>query len=189
MDKFFAVLIVAGAIFGICFLIDRLFTRLFRNAEQYHSGLSVRLNKRYGSIGLLLCVLGVAGLFTGLSESWILVAGGAFLAVIGTALIIYYISFGIYYDPKGFIHGAFWKKNKLYRFSQIQCQQLFTNGSAIIVELHMDDGRAIQLQPAMIGASDFLDYAYERWKAEKRLSDADCAFHDTDNSCWFPPAE
>ena len=93
MDKFLGVLIVAGAIFGICFLIDRLFARLFRNAEQYRSGLSVKLNKRYGSIGLLMCVLGLAAVFTGLAESWILVAGGAFLAVIGTALIIYYISF------------------------------------------------------------------------------------------------
>ena len=189
MNELIGVLVVAGIIFGICFLVDKLYMRIFRNAEQYRSGMSVRLNKRYGSIGLLIGVLGIAGIFAGLSESVLLIVGGAFLTLVGTALVIYYLSFGVYYDARGFIRTAFWKKSRLYRYSQIQCQQLFVNGSQIIVELHMDDGRAVQLQPAMKGAAEFLDYAYARWKAEKGLCDEDCAFHDTNNSCWFPPAE
>ena len=57
--EYVAVIIVAALVFGVCFLVDKGFTKLFRNQQQHQSGTAVRLNKRYGSIGLLIAVLGV----------------------------------------------------------------------------------------------------------------------------------
>ena len=58
--EYVALLIIAAAIFGLCFLADKGFTKAFRGTKQHRSGRSVRLNKRYGSIGLLIAVLGIA---------------------------------------------------------------------------------------------------------------------------------
>ena len=56
-----ALIIVAAALtFGVCYLVDKGYTQKFRSAPQHLSGLSVRLNRRYGVIGLMLMVLGVA---------------------------------------------------------------------------------------------------------------------------------
>ena len=61
--EFVAVILIAAAVFGICYLIDKGFTKLFRSQAQHRSGMSVRLSKRYGSIGLLLVVLGIGAVF------------------------------------------------------------------------------------------------------------------------------
>ena len=56
----FALLILAAATFGLCFLADRLFTKLFRNHRQHRSGKSVRANSRYAAFGIILSVIGLA---------------------------------------------------------------------------------------------------------------------------------
>ena len=58
------VLLVAAAVFGICYLVDKGFTKLFRSQQQHQSGLSVRHSKHYGSIGLVVAVLGLAAVFS-----------------------------------------------------------------------------------------------------------------------------
>ena len=65
---------VAAAVFGICFLVDKGFTKLFRNQSQHHTGKAVRLSKRYGSIGLILAVFGIGVLFAGLPDNWLFIA-------------------------------------------------------------------------------------------------------------------
>ena len=45
MDGIFSVLLVAAVVFGICFLADKGFTKIFRGQVQHRSGLSVRPNK------------------------------------------------------------------------------------------------------------------------------------------------
>ena len=62
---FVAVIIVVAVVFGLCFAVDKIFGKIFRGKEQHKSGKSVRLSKRYGSIGVLLFALGVAGCFSG----------------------------------------------------------------------------------------------------------------------------
>ena len=61
-----AVILVAAAVFGVCFLVDKGFTKLFRSQSQHYSGTAVRLNKKYGSIGLILAVFGIGAILTGL---------------------------------------------------------------------------------------------------------------------------
>ena len=73
-----AVLLVAALVFGVCFLFDKGFEKLFRNKEQHHSGLSVRVNKRYAAFGAILFTLGMAAIFTGMGSNLLLAAGGVY---------------------------------------------------------------------------------------------------------------
>lgn len=183
------VLIIAALVFGVCFLIDKGFSKLFRSQAQHYSGLSVRLNKRYASIGLVLIVLGIAALFAGLQGELLLLIGGAFIALIGIGLVVYYMTFGVFYDEDTFLLTTFGKRSAVYRYSDIAGQQLYNNYGQTVIELHLTDGRTVHLQPAMTGAYAFLDKAFSAWCRQKNIREEDCDFHDADNSCWFPGVE
>ena len=178
------ILIVAALVFGLCFLADKGFTKLFRSKAQHASGLSVRLNKRYGAFGVILFALGMAGFFAGLNGTRILLFGGPVVALMGVGLAVYYLSFGIYYDNDSFIYSSFGKKSVTYRYNQIRGQMLYLINGGTIIELHMTDGKAVSLQSSMIGVYPFLDKAFENWCRQKNID-----FHDPDNSCWFPNVE
>lgn len=186
-----SVILVAAVTFGVLYLIDKAFTKRFRGTEQHRSGLSVRLPKRNGTVGIVLTVLAVAVLFTGIREgSPMLLFFSVVIAAMGIGLIVYYMTFGIFYDEDKFVLTTFGKKSNTYYYRDIVCQQLYvTQGGGVIVELHMTDKRAVSLQSTMEGAYPFLDKAFYRWCAQKGLEPSACAFHDPDNSCWFPPVE
>ena len=122
--EFLGVLPVAALVFGACFLVDKGFTKLFRSQVQHRSGLAVRLNKKYGAIGLIIFVLGLSALFSLWSEGWVLIAAGILLMVLGIALVIYYMTFGVFYDDDGFLLTTFGKKSTVYRYADIKTQQL-----------------------------------------------------------------
>lgn len=187
--EFLIVLVVAALVFGVCYLVDKGFTKLFRSQQQYKSGKAVRLSKHYGSMGLILAVLGVAALFVGLSEPWLMIAAGCLLIAVGIGLVTYYMTFGVYYDKETFLVTGFGKKNAVYRYADICCQQLYNSGGNIVIELHMKDGKEVQLQSGMDGVYPFLDYAFDAWLRQTGRNRQDCPFHDSANSCWFPPVE
>lgn len=187
--EFLAVFLLAAAAFGVCFLADRGFTRLFRGKAQHKSGLSVRVNKRYGAFGLILFVLGVAAILTGMSGETVLLVGGIVVLLTGLGLITYYMTFGIFYDDDSFILTTFGKRSVTYRFSDIRTQQLYTASGNIVIELNMNDGRSVSLQAGMIGVYPFLDHAFAGWCRQKGIQPENCEFHDTQNSCWFPTTE
>ncbi len=189
--KFVAVILIAAAMFGLCYLVDKGFAKLFRSASQHKSGLSVKLNKRYGSVGVLLIVLGVAAIFTGISgkDGWVLPAGGGVVVAMGLALVVHYLSFGVYYDEDAFIISRFGKADATYTYQDICTQQLYNNQGHILIELHLSDGKTLQLQNNMIGAYAFLDYAFVAWCDQTGRDQEECGFYDPANSCWFPPAE
>ena len=189
MRPYIALIILLAAIFGLCFLADKGFTKLFRGKVQHKSGRSVRVNRRYGSLGLVVTVLGLAGVFAGFSANWLLFAGGFVLILAGCGLVVYYMSFGIYYDEDSFIWSAFGRKSITYRYEDIKAQQLYTSAAGILIELHLSDGRALQLQPGMKGVLCFVEMASEGWFAQTGKQKEECAFYDPENSCWFPPAE
>lgn len=183
------ILVVLGT-FALCFAVDKGFTKVFRGKEQHKSGLSVRLNKKYGLAGILLAVLGVAAVFAGIRESsTLLLVGGGLIIVMGVCLLVYYMTFGIFYDSDSFILTTFGKKSITYAFRDIKCQQLFNAYGAIVIELHMNDGRAVQLQASMEGVYPFLDKAFSAWLRQTGRTMESCTFHDPENSCWFPPVE
>ena len=184
--EYIVVILVAAAVFGGCYLVDKAFTRAFRSKAQHMSGLAVRNSKRYGSFGLIFVALGIAAVFTGVSDGWVLTAGGVFVLLIGICLVVYYMTFGVFYDDDSFILTTFGKKSVTYRYSQIKGQQLYVSGNTVIIELHMEDGRAVSLQSGMEGVYPFLDKSFAGWCRQKGIDPDDCAFHDPSNSLWFP---
>ena len=187
--EYVAVIILAALVFGVCYLVDKGFTRIFRGQAQHMSGKAVRLNKKYGSVGLIIAVLGIAGIFAGLTQGWVLIAGGSVLVLMGVGLVVYYMTFGVFYDTDSFVLTTFGKKSATYSYRDIQTQQLYISYGNIVVELCLSDGRTFHVQLSMKGASAFLDHAFAGWLAQTGKRKEDCDFHDPDNSCWFPPAE
>lgn len=186
----FIMILAAALTFGVCFLIDKGYTRLFRNQVQHRSGLQVRLNKRYASIGLVLCIIGILALFTGRSGETTLLVGGIIVLLIGCSLVGYYLSFGIFYDADTFIVTSFRKGNRTYRYADIRHQKLYLiQGGSTVVELHMTDGNAVSIQSAMEGAYPFLDHAFAAWCRQTGKDYDSCDFHDPANSLWFPSEE
>lgn len=183
------IILVVGGTFLLCFLIDKLFTQLFRSKPQHASGKSVRLSKSYGLVGLLLTVLGISAILTGVDGYTLLIWGGGLLTLVGVGLMVYFLTFGVFYDDRGFLVTTFGRKSTAYTYGQIQAQQLYANGNQTIIELHLEDGRAVQLQSSMTGVYEFLDSAFARWCECRGVSPEDCPFHDPANSCWFPKVE
>ncbi len=187
--EFVAILVIAAVTFGLCFLADKGFTKVFRGKAQHTSGLSVRLNKKYGAFGLILGVLGLSAIFTGISTGWVLSAGGGIVLLLGVGLVVYYMTFGVFYDSDSFVLTTFGKKSTTYRYQDICSQQLYNSYGQTVMELVMNDGRVFQLQAGMTGMYPFLDTAFAGWCAQKGIRKEDCSFHDPENSCWFPPVE
>lgn len=182
--------LVAAAVFGLCFLFDKGFTKFFRGKAQHKSGLAVKVNKKYASIGLILIVLGIAALFMDLKGSdTLLTLGGLFVIVVGVCLNVYYLTFGIYYDDDGFVVSKFAKKSVLHQYSEIRYQQLYASGGTTVVELYLENGETLMLQSTMEGTYAFLDRAFVRWCVQKGIDPESCTFHDPQNSLWFPNGE
>ena len=183
-------ILVAALVFGVCYLVDKGFTKIFRGQVQHASGKSVRLPKRYSVIGLILTVLGIAAVVNGLSDSGVLFWGGLIVLLTGLGLITYYMTFGIFYDEDSFIVTTFGKKSTTYRYRDIRGQQLYLiQGGNVVVELHMQDSRTVSLQATMEGVYPFLDHAFAAWCQQTGRDPENCPFHDPENSLWFPKME
>ena len=183
-------LLAVALTFGICFFVDKGYTKLFRSKQQHKTGLQVRLNKRYATIGLILCILGILAIFTGLGGENVLLIGGILVLGIGCGLTVHYMSFGIFYDADSFIHSSFGRKTVTYRFGDIRHQKLYMiQGGSILVELHMADGSAISIHTPMEGAYPFLDHAFHAWCHQTGRDPKGCTFHDPQNHLWFPNEE
>lgn len=187
--QYIGVIVIAALVFGVCFAVDKLYTRIFRSQSQHHSGTAVRLNKRYGSFGLVFFAFGVMVIFAGLAENWLLCLGGVLVMALGIGLITYYLTFGVFYDKESFVLTTFGKPSATYFYRDIRCQQLYvTTGGQVVIELHLRDGRTFQLQSKMTGVYDFMDVAFAGWLQQTGTDRASCSFYDPKNSCWFPPA-
>lgn len=187
--QYFLVILVAALAFGVCFLVDKAFTKLFRSQAQHMSGTAVRLSKRYGSVGLIFAVIGLGAVFAGLGDGWALIVGGAVMAALGMVLVVYYMSYAVFYDEESFIFTTFGKRAKTYYYRDICQQQLYNNQGHLLIELHMADGNTVHLQSTMNGCFAFMDHAFKAWLRQTGRKEEDCPFHDSDNSCWFPPVE
>ena len=187
---FFLILLIAAAVFGLCFAVDKAFAKLFRSKAQHRSGMAVRANKRYGLFGVILSVLGIMAVCVGISDGPVLLWGGIVVLLMGAALAVYYLSFGVFYDGETFLLSRFGKKDITYRFDQIQGQKLYlVQGGNVIIELHMTDGNTVSLQSTMDGVYPFLDTAFAAWCLQTGRDPQSCDFHDPSQSLWFPTVE
>ncbi len=184
------VLLIMAITFALCFLVDQGFTKLFRSNHHHKSGLRVRLSKRYAIFGLILTVVGVLAFLVGLSQSWPLSAGGVLLVCFGIALAVYYVSFGVYYDGDSFLVSQFGKKSVAHAYREIRGQKRYViQGGSVVVELHLLDGSALQLQSTMEGMQQFLNHAYDRWIHQTGRAGENGAFYNPERYCWFPDIE
>ena len=187
---FFLILLIAAAVFGLCFAVDKAFTKLFRSKAQHRSGMAVRANKRYGLFGVILSVLGIMAICVGIADGSVLLWGGVIVLLMGAALAVYYLSFGVFYDGETFLLSRFGKKEVTYRFSDIKGQKLYmVQGGNVIIELHMADGGTVSLQSTMDGVYPFLDTAFAAWCLQTGRDPQSCDFHDPSQSLWFPTVE
>ena len=185
-----AYLILAAAVFGLCFALDKGFGKLFRSKQQHKSGLAVKPAKRTASLGLFLAMLGTAGVLSGTGSGKAMPVMSALMLLLGAVLIVHYLSSGIYYDEETLLVSAFGRKDRVYRYDCIEEQRRFVvQGGSVIVELHMADGASVTVQTNMDGALPFLDYAFARWCEQKGITPEDCVFHDPAEHCWFPEGE
>lgn len=184
------ILLIAAAVFGVCFLVDKAFAKLFRSKAQHRSGKAVRANKRYGLFGVILSVLGIMAICVGTSDGSVLLWGGLIVLVMGLCLAVYYLSFGVFYDGETFLLSQFGKKDVTYRFADILGQKLYlVQGGNVIIELHMAGGGTVSLQSTMDGVYPFLDTAFAAWCLQTGRDPQSCDFHDPSQSLWFPTVE
>ena len=184
------VLLVAATVFGVCFAVDKGFSKVFRSKAQHQSGMAVRVNKRNGVFGVGLSVIGVLAICLGITSGLALLLGGILVLLMGIGLSMYYLTHGIFYDGESFLVCTFGKKDRSYRYDQIREQTLYLiQGGNVIIELHMEDGTAVSLQSAMDGIYLFLDTAFAGWCLQKGIDPQTCDFHDPSRSWWFPHEE
>lgn len=186
-----AYILIAALTFGVLFLIDKGFTRLFRNQAQHHSGTAVRLKKGYGVASILLSVIAVLCLvqYIAAREIVMLICFAALLAM-GAGLGAYYLSHGVFYDDETFLFTTLGKKGVTYRYGDITGQKLYQiQGGGYLVDLYMTDGNTVGIQTSMPGAYDFLDKACHARLRQLGINSAECDWLDEDNSCWFPSKE
>ena len=188
--QFILILLIAAAIFGICYLVDQGFAKLFRSKAQHKSGMAVRANKRYGVFGTVLICMGILAVCVGITDGPVLLAGGIVVLLMGVGLAVHYLSFGVFYDGESLLYARFGKKDLTYNFREIVGQKLYlVQGGSVIIELHMADGSAVSVQSSMDGVYPFLDTAFAGWCLQKGIDPQNCDFHDPSQSLWFPAVE
>ena len=182
-----AILIIAALVFLACWGVDKLFVRLFRSKAQHRSGLAVRASKRYGLFGVILSVLGILGIMTGIDGEKILLYAGIVVLLMGIALAVHYLSFGIFYDGESFLLSRFGRKGQEHRYDEIVSQKLYVvTGGSTVIELTLKNGSAVSLQSTMEGVYPFMDTAFAGWCLETGHEMDQCDFYDPSKSWWFP---
>ena len=190
MAQLIPIALVAAVIFGICYLVDKTFSKLFRSKAQHRSGMAVRANKRYGLFGVVLTILGILAICVGVTDGPVLLWGGVIVLLMGIALAVYYLSFGIFYDGESMLLQRFGKQDVTHYFRDIVGQKLYLiQGGTIVVELHMADGSAVSVQSSFEGVYPFLDTAFAGWCLQTGRDPQSCDFHDPSQSLWFPTVE
>ena len=87
-------ILLCALVFGLCFLVDKGFKKLFRNRREHQSGLAVRHNKKVMAFGVIAIALGIAAFFSAGQGGLVFYIGGAVLILIGIVLITMYTTFG-----------------------------------------------------------------------------------------------
>ena len=184
-------LLVIAATFGVIFVLDKGLTKLLRSKTQHRSGTAVRLKKHFGILSVALMILGAQGILNGLLEwNLALLLGGLVILPGGAVLGVYYLTHGIFYDDDSFLYVSFGNRSREYRYADIAAQKLYEiQGGTLLVELHMQDGKAVSVQCSMEGAYPFLDKAAHARMRQLGLNSHECDWFDESKGQWFPPVE
>ena len=138
----------------------------------------------------MFSVLGILGIITGITGEKVLTWAGLVVLLMGIALAVHYLSFGIFYDGESFLLCRFGRKSQEHRYDEIVSQKLYVlTGGSTVIELTLKDGSTVSVQSTMDGVYPFMDTAFAGWCMETGRKIEDCDFYDPSKSWWFPHEE
>lgn len=182
-------ILFAAVVFGLCFLVDKGFSKFHQNRRPQHTGSSVRYSKRVMAFGIILFVIGIAAILNAAELGFVFYIAGALVCLVGVFLMVLYASYSVYYDEDTFTVASLGKKRITYSYGDILTQTLYNNAGSILIELHMADGSAVHIQAGMENAYPFMDKAFSSWLLATGRNREDCPFHEPEKCRWFPVTE
>lgn len=179
-----------AAVFGLCFLVDKLIQKVTHAPGKAPAGSVVRPARANIIWGVLLFVIGMAGaLFLQKELGWIAVAAGLLLVLMGGYLIIIYCGTSIYYDEESFLYRQPGKRPAQYRFSQIRGERALLTRGGVNATLYLENGGEVNLYSSMQGTRPFLYAAYQGWCSGRGLNPDQNPPPNPDAMVWFPEPE
>lgn len=179
--QYFFLILFAGLVFGLCFLIDRGMGRLRRRLAKAPV---VRPPLGYPILAaaLLLAAIPVV-CFSLRARQWLFLGVAAlFLLFAGYAMFLF-CSAAIFYTEDTFtLPGS--SKNT-YRYEQIQGQRVGISRHAVCLVLCLGQEELV-LRGNMLGFGSFLEAAFAGWCRQKGLDPTAQAWHDPTAYQWFP---
>lgn len=176
---YFILLLFCAAVFGLCFLIDRLIQRLRRSGRPSRT---VRQPRRAVIIGIIMLTAGIAVLLF-LNTSLGLV-GGIVLTLLGAVLLASYFFFSVHYDDEGFTCRTL-KRTDRYQYNQIRGEQAIATRSGITVILYVGN-TTVEFSEAMQGVREFLSHAYYARCRQVGIDPDTCPPPAPRELVWFP---
>ena len=182
--------IFMALVFGLCFLVDKLWQRHKKRADSGEEQEKVRLPRINNIAGLLLAVGGfVLLLFIAPIEGGIWWFLSIMVMLIGLFLIINYLATGVDYDEAGFTHRRLGQRSRTFTYDQIKGQRSFANRAGINVLLYVADDE-VYLYSAMKGTRGFLETAFRGWCVSHGIDPDEVSPPNPENMIWFnEPAE
>ena len=152
-------LLFAAAIFGLCFLADKLLKKAFPKPE----GKQVKPPRRGVVFGVVLAFLGLAVAFGFWSKAdWPFRICCFAVSAMGVFLLLQYFSFSLVYDESGFYYREKLGKSRHYTYEEILSQRSFLTRSGVNTTLYLESGE-VHLYEALDGIRDFLTTAFYAW--------------------------
>lgn len=151
-----------AAVFGICFLVDRLIKHFIPQDDRK----AVRLPRKSAIFGILLTFVAFAApLMFWEQLEWYIRIGCGIVLLMGVFLLVQYFSFSIRYDEEGFTYRTLGKKAMTCRYEDILGQKSLLTRSGVNATLYTKQGE-VPIYSAQVGVQDFLKTAFAAWCRE-----------------------
>lgn len=172
-------------VFGLCFLVDKLWQRHKRVAVSDIEPNRVRLPRSNNIFGALLAVGGFALLlFIAPIEGGIWWFLSIAVLLIGLFLLVNFLATGIDYDEAGFTYRRLGRRSQTFTYDQIRGQRSFANRAGVNVLLYAGD-EDIYLYSAMKGTRGFMQTAFNGWCIANGIDPEEVSPPNPENMIWF----
>lgn len=184
--KYVLLIAFCGIIFLLCFLIDKLFQKIFPRSETEKRGQVVRLPRRNAVTSIILIFVAVSVLLFLMPEGGdtLMLVGCIVAIIMGVIILVNYLGFAIYFDDEGFVYKDLRRKKTAYRYSQIRGQRSVQTRSGINSTLFVADDE-INVYSSMQNLNTFLSKAFYQWCKVKQIDPATIE-NNPRMFTWFP---
>lgn len=182
MLKALFLLLFMAAVFGLCFLVDKLCARIRQRAK---NAPSVRPPLRYPVLAVLLALASIGcGIYGALEKNLMFLLAAAVLLGLGVYFVIYYRSTGITYTDRDFTFRS-GKTRRTFPFGDIEGQRVAVSRGSVCLVLCLGVDEVV-LYSHMQGFRPFLDRAFRGWCHARGLDPAGQDWYNPENHQWFP---